>query len=260
MPELKSFSYFFWLRLLLGAWVLAFFAEALVFLDRFAYLAKLFSGVDAILFAVFMCVGFVASLAFLIGVQVRLSALTALIAMQFLIQAIPRFRIVPLPYISILLLVMTLFYQSSGLLGSRARLTDRKIWYLPLLLGIYAGFSVSGLSKLFFEPWKTGAMIGGQCELSMISSVMGPTFCNQLPREAMAYGIAWIEILSFPLALFPQTRPMIWLVSTILHLGTVFFVPQFPTRNGVFITQLFLFDPEWIRHRSFAFLHKLGSN
>ena len=105
------------MRVFLGIWLLFFFAESAGLMDRYKFVAGLFDNVPPLPFSIAIFVGLAASIAFIAGVWVRFSALAMLMALQLFLFAIPRFRIVAFPYISIMLLVTALFYRPMGPFG-----------------------------------------------------------------------------------------------------------------------------------------------
>lgn len=235
-------SYSSFVRMAFGVWLLVFFLQSALAVKRLEFLAEQFGFLPPAVIQVMTMAGFLAALSFATGKAVRISSVVLLLSLHALLFAIPRFRTVVFPHISIVLVIFALYYQA-GILS------ERKVWYLPLFLGIYAGFSVSGISKLFFGLWNNGEMVRGQCDLSLAATL---GICENLPSARLALIVAVIEVASFPLVLLSRTRPLIWAVSTLLHFLIIFFVPQFSTRTGFFLVQLFLFDPAWMSSPPYA--------
>lgn len=192
--------------------------------------------------------GILSSVTFCAGFHTRISALVLLLTFHGSTLLFPILREVHTAYFAAILFVFALYYCGPKAWSPlEAKLGERKRWQLWLLLAVYLGFSVSGFSKLFFAPWKTGELITFFCGLSPLASLLGRGICGILPAKLLGWGVLFIESSSFFLALFPRTRIVTWSLNTLLHLGALFFVNASVVSIGILILQVFLLDEEWLR-------------
>lgn len=196
-------------------------------------------------------VGTVLCLLFLLGVIVNYSAFGLFLCYQMGFILLPIPKEVQASYISIILLVFVLFHKKEDqkkILNSQ--LNNSSQWYLCLFLAVYFGFTISGLSKVFYEPWLNGKAVDYFCTTSNIGNFMGSFLCALLPKTFLGYLVLFIEISSFPLALFKKTRPLTWILNTILHISIPIFLYVWPVSFGVLLMQILLLDPQWIKQRT----------
>lgn len=227
-------------RILSGLFVayfmVLFFVERDVILAASPYL----NGFGETYLILIAAIGFAAALAFATGAFTRVAAVPLILSYQLAIHAFPPARQLHVAYFSMMFLVYALFFE-----GPRFSFRGGKLargWRLPLLLAVYLGFTVSGLSKLFFPPWPHGTVIQMSCPVSPLARLFGGHVCALIPMKLAAWLVLAFEILAFPLALFPRTRRLAWWLTTALHFGILALVNLPQISIGVLIFQLFLYE------------------
>jgi hypothetical protein len=194
-------------------------------------------------------IGTVAGLAFSIGLATRIAAFLSLILSLGFVSAFLWFASIELIHLQFIILLYILFgRQETWFSPFRFMLSERKIWYLPLFLVFYFGFSISGISKSLYEGWSNGYVVHFLCEAhSPLAEIAGTGACAYLPARISGIVILLCEILSFPLAIFKSTRFFAWILFTGVNLGAYAMIRLAPVTTGMMIVQLFLFDPAWLR-------------
>lgn len=190
---------------------------------------------------------------FLLGIFVSPVAVALFICYQtgFLFLPIP--KEVQASYISLILLVFAFFGSALGKKG-----TTNSTWHSALFLAVYLGFSVSGLSKLFYEPWLNGEAIHYLFSTSQIGNMNGTLVGAFIPKTPMGYLVLFVEIMSLPLAIFKRTQPLAWVLNTALHLCIPIFLYVWPVSFGVLLMQMVLFDVRWFASFDIRFFLKQG--
>jgi hypothetical protein len=189
--------------------------------------------------------GGVASLSFAAGLWVRTSAAINLVCLSIVINVFFWLYSIELVHLIILLAIFAFFAGSQS--WSDSELRDKKLWYLPTFLVFYFGFSISGVSKTLYSGWHSGHVVEFLCKTqSPLAGVLGTAICDKLPGGAMGTFVVMAEALTFPFAIFKSTRWIAWLLFSFVNLGAYLMIQLFPVTTGMFIVQLFFFDPEWI--------------
>ena len=137
-------------------------------------------------------------------------------------------------YVSFSLLIYALFAMKNGSMS-----TD--FWRLPFLLAIYLGFTISGVSKLFYPGWWDGEVIYALLTSHIVGPGWSADFVRQLPTRGIAYLTIAIEGLSLPLALWARTRKTAWWLNTFLHLGVLIIWRIGPVALGTLTVQLLIY-------------------
>jgi len=169
---------------------------------------------------------------------------------QMMFVALPVPKEVQASYISLILLLYALFAKNnkhSRLMGTT--FGEVSSWHLALFLAVYFGFSVSGLSKLFYQPWLNGEAINYICTTGQIGNLVGSSLCALLPKTLLGFFVLFIEIVALPMAIFKRTRPFAWLLNSSLHIFAPIFLYIWPVSFGVLLMQLVLFDKSWLDRR-----------
>jgi hypothetical protein len=196
-----------------------------------------------------MFVGALASLTFAAGICTRISAFLQLVALVFFLHVFVWLYSVELVHMAFLLVIYGLFARPSSWFSPwDCELEQKKIWFLPTFLVCYLGFSISGLSKSFYDGWFNGYVVDRLCQHhSPLSILLGTDVCGHLPARPMGAFIVVAEVLTFPLAIWKSTRGLAWLLFTLVNVGAYLMVPFLAlVTTGMMIVQLFLFDPEWL--------------
>jgi len=124
----------------------------------------------------------------------------------------------------------------------------RNAWML-----MAAGYTFSGLTKLSSPSWCDGSAMkfllanplarpGGMRDL-MLSLPDGLL-------KLMTWGTLAAELLFLPLALWSRSRPWIWLVLVLMHVGILTVVDFADLSFGMLMIHLFTFDPAWLKPRA----------
>lgn len=126
----------------------------------------------------------------------------------------------------------------------------------------FASFTMSGISKFFFDEWRDG-----QCLMGVFSRpglFFAYKIARQIPQEAYAL-LSWligaIELLSLPLYLYRPTRFIAWLLILLLHVAI--FITMKDINNisiALIFIQLFLFDKSTFEKSWFFNLKPAESN
>lgn len=181
--------------------------------------------------------GALASFSFAIGFFVSISALTILVCMQVSLFALPIIKEIQYPFFSILLVIFALAPKKPAL-----------HWQRALFFSVYLGFTLSGISKLFYAGWFTGTAVKMLCLKSPLA--LSELFCAQPQWKYFAFFPLFVEVFSLPMALWPKTRLLTWSLNTLLHCLILFIIPLWPVSFGVLTMQLFLFEPSWLKTNS----------
>jgi hypothetical protein len=238
---------YFWVRIFISLYLGYFFISML---EQHVLVENLLGSQQGVLKALTLGVPIIAIILcalFFLGIFVPLASLSLFLCYQFEFTFLPIPKEVQAAYISIILLLYTFFHKkTNGFSCLKSTLSDSSSWYLALFLAVYLGFSVSGLSKLFYEPWLNGKAISYFCTTSQIGILNNTLLCSMVPKSLMGFIVLFVEITSLPLALFRKTRPVTWFLNTCLHLCIPFFLYVWPVSVGVLLMQMILFDSRWI--------------
>lgn len=177
--------------------------------------------------------GFASAGLFAFGVRTRISALALFVCLQTLLLLYPWPKEIH-TYVSFSLLIYALFAMKNGSMS-----TD--FWRLPFLLAIYLGFTISGVSKLFYPGWWDGEVIYALLTSHIVGPGWSADFVRQLPTRGIAYLTIAIEGLSLPLALWARTRKTAWWLNTFLHLGVLIIWRIGPVALGTLTVQLLIY-------------------
>lgn len=220
-------------RIVVGAWMAHFFGS---WLDHLSQTHAIFFAIRPVpiwILWVTCITGLVAAAAFAFGRFAKTSAALMIVCSQIIFLTYFWFKEIQWYFIGILLL--------SILYGEKQGRFSTTYWRLPFLLAIYLGFTISGLSKLFYSAWWDGEIM-----LAVLTNhPVGPgwpiEFVQILPYRLIGYFALAAEILSFPLALWPRTRLLAWWINTILHFGILSWWRIGPVAIGTLTTQLLLY-------------------
>lgn len=156
-----------------------------------------------------------------------------------------------IPYVGLLLLLCALV--PSGEPWSREK-SDRP-WFMPLWVYRAAwillamGYTFSGFTKLFSPSWVDGTAMQYLLENPLARPGLPREWMLGLPAGVLAIG-TWAalvaELLFAPLALWRRSRPIIWLLMILMHLGIVFLIDFSDLSFGMLMIHLFTFDPRWL--------------
>lgn len=181
--------------------------------------------------------GALAALSFALGFFVSISALTIFVCMHVSLFALPIIKEIQYPYFSILLVIFALAPKKTPLQWQRA-----------LFFAVYLGFTLSGISKLFYAGWFTGTAVKMLCLKSPLA--LSELLCAEPQWKYLAIFPLFVETASLPMALWPKTRLLTWTLNTLLHCAVLFIIPLWPVSFGVLSMQLFLFEPSWLKTNS----------
>lgn len=204
--------------------------------------------------------GAAGALALVLGVHDRWAAL-CLLALELLLTAL-RARSgggIEEPFLALLLLVhATLPGEPYGSLDASGRADPAGGWRMnPLLFGamwvaVAARHSFAGWIHAIDTPWFRGEAIedrlgelatGGRLFAELLLDLGGPLLA------VATWGTMALQLAYLPLALVPRVRPWIWSAHLGLLLAGLAVAGTRGFPAGLFLAQLFTFDPGWIRPR-----------
>ncbi len=235
-------------RLLMGLYLVYFFISLF---EQGALINSLFSNSGAAesnLVWLLPAGGLILSLALFAGVFVKWSSLFVAVVFQLCFLSLPIPKEVQSSYITLALCIFALFSDNShNHFFLKTQLKDTTYWQWGLFAAVYFGFTISGLSKLFYSPWLDGQAMSFFCTQSHIGNLTNTLACAALPKVATGYAVLFIEIFSLPLFLIKKTRALAWLLNTLLHIFIPIYLYVWPVSFGVLLIQILLFDPQWIK-------------
>ncbi|MGZ3650600.1 MAG: hypothetical protein ACXVB9_12990 [Bdellovibrionota bacterium] len=195
--------------------------------------------------------GILFSILFAAGVFQAASALGTLLILLYELLYFPLIKEVSYPYLSVMLFIYFLFTKKSAYITfAKAELQGVRQWRLPLMICVYLGFTIAGISKLFYPGWLTGAPLEWLCLNDRFS--IEPASCGLLSWRVLSWFTLFAEVTSLPLALVPGCRPLTWTLNSLLHLGLLLVFNLYPISLTILLLQLFLFDPEWLSNWPFT--------
>ncbi|QTN31752.1 DUF393 domain-containing protein [Akkermansiaceae bacterium] len=156
-----------------------------------------------------------------------------------------------IPYVGLLLALSAIVPGGEPLSTGRIRddwkmpaWIPRCAWFL-----LAAGYTFSGYTKLHSPSWTDGSAMRFLLE----NPLARPGFIRDsmlaLPDGFLA-SATWFtlaaELLYLPLACFRKTRPWIWLVMVLLHIGIILVVDFADLSLGMLMIHAFTFDHRWL--------------
>lgn len=111
------------------------------------------------------------------------------------------------------------------------------------------GYSYSGITKLWSPSWVDGTALIHVLECPLARPGFLRDFVLSLPLPLLHYltwGALAGELFFAPLALFKRTRPWIWSIMLVMHIGLIILIDFVEISFGMILIHLFTFDPEWI--------------
>ena len=159
-----------------------------------------------------------------------------------------------IPYVGLLLLFCAII--PPGEPWSRGK-TDQP-WYMPVWVFrsawilMAAGYTFSGYTKLHSPSWTDGSALRFLLENPLARPGLPRDWMLALRPVFLAIG-TWIvlgaELLFAPLAMWKKSRPWIWLLMVVLHIGIVLMVDFADLSLGMLMIHFFTFDPAWLPAR-----------
>ena len=120
----------------------------------------------------------------------------------------------------------------------------RTAWIL-----LAAGYTFSGIMKLSSPSWVDGSAMAYLMENPLARPGILREAMMGLPREVLSL-LTWFtlgaELLYLPLACWKKSRPWIWLVMVVLHIGIIFVVDFADLSLGMLMAHAFTFDRKWL--------------
>jgi hypothetical protein len=127
-----------------------------------------------------------------------------------------------------------------------------------ILILFFSSFTISGISKFFFDGWTSGYLFRTIALREKYFLIL-PAFRNAplIIFQILSFLIGGLEILCLPLYLYRKTRFIIWLSSLLLH---VFIYIGMSNINNIsiamIIVHLFLYDSTLFEHSSKGIIEK----
>jgi hypothetical protein len=181
-----------------------------------------------------ICVlGFLFSGLFAFGRFTKMSAVALILSSQIIFLIYFWFK--ETQWFLIGILVIHLLY------GSKEGRFSTLFWRTPFFLAVYLGFTISGLSKLFYPGWWNGEVIFAVLTNHPVGPGWPVEFVELLPLRFIAYFTLAAETLSFPLALWPRTRRFAWWLNTLLHFGILSWWRIGPVALSTLTVQILLY-------------------
>lgn len=157
-----------------------------------------------------------------------------------------------IPYIG-LLLTLCAIVPTGEPLSFGKRCAD---WQIPVWIPrcawflLAAGYTFSGVTKLHSPSWIDGSAMRFLLENPLARPGFVRDHMLALPAGMLSV-LTWLtlaaELLFLPLAYCRKTRPWIWLVLVLLHLGIISAVDFADLSFGMLMIHVFTFDPHWIK-------------
>ena len=127
------------------------------------------------------------------------------------------------------------------------RLDSRFYWSAWFLFTL--GYSYSGIVKCYSPSWADGSAI---YKVLTSSIARNNFFANFIilytPKTVwrlLTYFVLAIEVLNFPLGLFPSTRKWIWIFTFFLHVGILVLMDLTEISVGMLVVHMFLINQNW---------------
>ena len=248
MPHLNTFLerwQFALGRVLVGLCLLFLFLNFFLKRKELTLLAEAFPYQSNTVLPIAPLLGIIFAVLLICGFWTSLSACANLICLQVLIFYFPILREIQLTYYTAILVLFALFCaEPTGFHPLTATLNRTSLWRFPLMICVYLGLTVSGLSKLFYSGWLNGGALDWLClnsKMRLMTNQCGYFFFR--PAEIF---VLWAEASAFPLILIKKMRPLAWLQFSILSLGLLLLMPFTEVSIGILVLQIFLFDSSWI--------------
>lgn len=156
-----------------------------------------------------------------------------------------------IPYIGLLLALSAIVPGGEPLSIGKIR----EDWKMPVWIPrcawflLAAGYTFSGYTKLHSPSWTDGSAMRFLLENPLARPGFIRDFMLALPDGFLA-SATWFtlaaELLYLPLACFRKTRPWIWLVMVLLHIGIIFVVDFADLSLGMLMIHAFTFDHRWL--------------
>jgi hypothetical protein len=198
-------------RFVIGAWMAHFFGSWIEHLPQTHAIFFEIRPVPLLILQFTCWLGFLVAAGYAFGVQTRALALVLLLLFNCIYLQYFWFKELPWSFIGILLIQI--------LYGDKNARFSTVYWRTPFLLAIYAGFTISGLSKLFYPGWYNGDVMLDVLTVHPVGPGWPREFVDLLPYRFIGYFTLATEILSLPLVLWKRTRLTGWWINTILHFG-----------------------------------------
>lgn len=204
-----------------------------------------------------MCIASALSIMLIIGWRDRLAAFGLWYLWACLLGRNPLISNPGIPYVGLVLLVMSLFPPAPyGSLARRGDIDPGTNWRLPQPLFVVVwilmalGYTYSGYTKLISPSWVDGTAI----EHVLNNPLARPGFVRDvmlsLPPICLklaTWGTLAAEILFLPLALMNRIRPYVWAMLLSMHIGLMTMINFVDLSMGMVMLQLFTFNPAWIK-------------
>lgn len=205
---------------------------------------------------VFLTLGVVASVLFIVGQYDRTAAVVMWYVLACLSGRNPLIANPSLPFVGWLLLAHAFIPASPyGSWSGRGRSDPRGGWFLPPALFAAAwivmsiSYTYSGATKLVSPSWVDGSALARVLN----NPLARPTFVRDLVVATPAvvlriasWGALTLELTYVLLALSRRARPWIWVAMLTLHLSLMVFIDFADLSFGMVILHLFTFDPAWV--------------
>ena len=161
-----------------------------------------------------------------------------------------------IPYIGLLLLVMSAIPRGERL--SLGRIVPQ--WQMPpaaprgILFILMAGYTISGIHKLGSPSWVDGTALSHVLQLPLARTHALGDLVRGLPEWLMmaaTWGSLALELLALPLTLLPQTRKWIWLGLVMMQVGILTLVDFADLTWAMLLVHVFVFHKDWLMPRPF---------
>jgi len=120
----------------------------------------------------------------------------------------------------------------------------RTAWIL-----LAAGYTFSGIIKLSSPSWIDGSAMAYLMENPLARPGILREVMMRLPWGLLSL-LTWftlaVELLYLPLACWKKSRPWIWLVMVVLHIGIIFVVDFADLSLGMLMVHALTFDRKWL--------------
>jgi hypothetical protein len=153
-----------------------------------------------------------------------------------------------------LLLLLTMVVPSREPLRAFGKPAESGDFYVPAAaywtawLLMAAGYTFSGIVKLASPSWVDGTAFWHVVQNPLARDGVLRDFVLGMPAwgfQLLTWKALALEILFLPLALWRWTRPVIWLVMVLMHIGILALVSFADLSAGMLMVHLFTVDSRW---------------